>query len=206
MFHDRVRDAVLKRLTPAELRERHVQLAQALAASDRTDPEALARHFRAGGDAARAARYSVLAAERASAAFAFDRAVALYRVALDLAAPDERGELQVRLADALVNAGRGADAAEAYLAAVKGTDRRRAIDLRRRAAEHFLRSGRVDQGVATLRGVLSEVGLPMPASPRRVLVSIIGARLRLWLRGLSVRLRDERDVAPDVLLRTDTCA
>jgi hypothetical protein len=69
-----------------------------------------------------------------------------------------------------------------------------------------LRSGRVDQGVATLRGVLSEVGVPMPATPRRVLISIIGARLRLWLRGLSVRLRDERDVAPDVLLRADTCA
>lgn len=206
LFHDRVRDAVLERLAPASLPARHRDLALALERGGEADPEAVARHFRAAGDVARAVEHTRRAAERASAALAFDRAVTLYRAALELAPTAERSVLSERLADALVNAGRGGEAAERYLAAVDGGDRRRDLDLRRRAAEHFLRSGRVDEGVATLEGVLADVGLTLPPTPRRALFSLLWARLSLWLRGLDHVTVAERDVDPDALLRLDACS
>ncbi len=204
-FHDRVRDTVLERIEAGELTARHLALAEALEAEN-ADPEAVARHFRAAGDIPRAVAHTRRAAQAAAETLAFDRAASLYRAALEIARPEEQSALREKLGDALVNAGRGGEAAEVYLTAVDDRDRRRDLDLRRRAAEHFLRSGRVDEGIQTLRGVLSEVGLTLPATPRRALLSLLTARAELWLRGLAHPIVPESAVDPDTLLKLDACA
>src|SRR5262249_5308741 len=144
-------------------RERHLALARALAASDRADPEAAFEHFRAAGDETSARRYAIEAAEAADRALAFLRAAELYRHAIALRA-GPAAELYARLGDALANAGRGADAADAYIEAAAHAPAREALDLRRTAAEHYLKSGRVERGVEVLRGVLAQVGLRYPES------------------------------------------
>ena len=112
---------------PEELRECHQRLAIALDASGRADPERLAAHFQASRRPTSAAEYAATAAANASEALAFDRAATLYRFALTLreeAGLDE-GNPMVSLGDALANAGRGSEAARAYLAAVPAAPRRR---------------------------------------------------------------------------------
>ena len=73
-------------------------------------------------DPEREAHFIVSAADQAITVLAFDRAGRLYRRALDLEAHAtlSRHQLLVKLGDALTNAGRGAEAARAYLEAVPG--------------------------------------------------------------------------------------
>ena len=103
-----------------------------------------------------AAEYVTRAARQASEALAFDRAARLYLVALNLStAGKETRALRVSLGDALANAGRGAEAAEVFIAATRGASAAENLELRRRAAEQLLRSGHVDRGLAAIRDVLT---------------------------------------------------
>src|SRR6185295_13229847 len=117
------------------------------------------------------ARYSERAADEAAAALAFDRAARLYRQALELHSLEapERRQLQARLGEALAAAGRGPEAAAAFLAAAEGATVAEALDLRRRSSEQLLISGHIDEGLGALDQVLRAVGLRMPATPRRAL-------------------------------------
>src|SRR5439155_27023917 len=147
------------------------------------EPEVLASHFAAAGDAARAGEYYHVAADRAADALAFERAVRLFRTALELAPPDKaaRQALQIKLAHVLASAGRGAEAAREYLAAADGAAKRKALDLRRQAAQQWLLSGELDEGQNVLRTVLQAAGLAEPLRPGW---SLAWLRCRLWLRGL----------------------
>jgi hypothetical protein len=184
-YHDRIRETVTRHLDAGRLRECHVALARAIEGSGRGDPEALAIHFREAGDSAKAGVYAVNAAAQATSALAFDRAARLYRVALEL---DARGGeparlLRVKLGDALANAGRGEEAARAYLAATEGANGGEALELRRRAMEQFLRCGQFAQGFASARAVLEDVGMSMPATRLQALAFYLFGRLQLKLRG-----------------------
>jgi tetratricopeptide (TPR) repeat protein len=143
----------------------------------------------------------------ADLALAFDRAARLYRAALDVLPADhaERRALTVRLGHALVNAGRGKQAAEAYLAAAAAAPPTEMLELRSKAAEQLLKSGHVEHGVATLRDVLVQIGIPYPTTPRRALLAFLGTRVRLRLRGTGFRPREARDLPPDTLTRIDAC-
>src|SRR5262249_23828008 len=111
--------------------------------------------------------------------------------------------LRVRLADTLAHAGRGADAGRAYLEAAAGAPPEQALDLRRRAAEQFLRGGHVDEGLAAVREGLDEIGLSLPETPTRAFASLLYQRARISLRGLAFT---ERDVhTPEELTRIDVC-
>jgi eukaryotic-like serine/threonine-protein kinase len=206
-YHDRIRETVAAQIPPADLRAHHRRLGAVLEASRRADPETLAVHFGQGGEVQKASRYAVAAAAQAFDALAFERAARLYRQALDLhppAAVEERA-LRVRLGDALANAGRGAQAAEAYLAAARGAGPGEAVDLERRAADQLLRAGHHDEGLAVLRAVLARQHLKLPGSPLRALASLIVRRARLAWRGLEFQERREAEVAAADLLRIDTC-
>ncbi len=206
-YHDRIREVVSASLSADVKRAHHRGLALALEGSGTSDPEALALHFHEAGEAERAAEYSSAAAVQAAEALAFDRAARLYRVALEQrnAADPARRDLCIRLADALANAGHGAEAAQAYLDAVSGAPADVALDLRRRAAEQFLISGRIEEGLATLRTVLEKVGLRLAESPRAALFSMLWRRLLVRLRGLRFRERDATQISRETLSRIDVC-
>jgi hypothetical protein len=206
-YHDRIREALVTGLAPAALREHHRRLALVLEAVRRSDPEALAVHFREAGEPGRAGTYYALAAAQAAEALAFDRAAKLYRLALELQAPPgvEGSRLRARLADALAHAGRGAESAREYLRAADSAGAAEALDLRRHAALQLLSSGHVDDGLAALRAILRAVGMKVPETPRRALWSLAWQRLRLRWRGLGFRRRDVGQVGAGELRRLEIC-
>ncbi len=122
-FHDRIREAVLAQIDPAAARVSHHRLALTLEARGGADPEVLAVHFRGGG-AARAGR-RVRRARRGPGRASPSPSTAPFASTasrLELSAFDaaSRRDLTVALGDALTNAGRCPEAAEAYLVAAEG--------------------------------------------------------------------------------------
>jgi hypothetical protein len=206
-YHDRIREVVVARLTPEELARHHRRLAIALEAAGSTDTEVLAVHLQGAGEPARASHYYALAAARAAEALAFDRAARLYHLALETGTPDgaDRGMLRTRLGDALANAGRGAEAARAYLEAAQTADTAAALELRRRATQHYLMSGHHAEGLSATRSVLQAVGLQLAETPGRALLAYLGRRIQLRLRGLGFRERSAEEVPPVDLARIDVC-
>jgi hypothetical protein len=212
-YHDRIRETVTERLSPARLQNRHRRLALALEASGHADPEVLAVHFQGAWDVERAAEYYAVAAGRAAEALAFDRAARLYRLAIELrpVEGDEERALRVKLGDALTNAGRGAEAARAYLQAAEtqspahGGRVADALDLKRKAAEQLLRSGQIDEGSTVLRGLLDRLNMRMAATPGRALLSLLLRRAWIRWRGLGYKERDASQISAEELIKIDTC-
>jgi hypothetical protein len=208
-YHDRIRSSVLANLDAKRRADCHRRLALAMEASGEPDPEALVLHWRGSGEDARAARYAVIAADRASDALAFDRAASFYRLALDLRAASladaEARALTVKLGNALAGASRGSLAAEQFELAAGAAPPAEALELRRRAGEQLMRSGHFDRGVAAMGAVLADVGLRMPTTPRGATVAFGLARLRLRLRGLRFRARDASEIATRDATRIDVC-
>jgi serine/threonine protein kinase len=203
-YHDRVREVAVRVLSAPRLRECHLRLAHTLEADGDADAEALAAHFEGAGDRAGAGKYAVRAAEHAMGALAFDRAASLYRRALSLDAADRRS-LQVSLGDALVNAGRGAEAAPVFLEAAQGEGAARGLELRRRAAEQFLVSGHIDRGVEVLRKVLSSVDVEYAESSVRAILLMLGRLARLRIRGMGFEERRAESIDAWKLARIDVC-
>ncbi|HEY8431238.1 MAG TPA: protein kinase, partial [Sandaracinaceae bacterium] len=192
LYHDRIRETVAAGLAPSEERELHARLARALARRG-ADPERLANHYRGAGELEHALRYTLEAARRADQSLAFGRAAELYAIALQLVAQlgpraldgsIDAAALRVARADALRNAGRGAEAARTYLSAAAEVPRDRALRLRRLAGEQFLLSGHVDEGLAVARTILRELGMSMPESTLFVLGEFFVRRAQLRARGL----------------------
>jgi hypothetical protein len=210
-YHDRVRTAVLAHTGVEASRALHRQLALALEAEPHPDAESLALHWRETGEWERAAEYTAEAAARASRTLAFDRAAQLYRLALELRAsaassdPTIEHGLRVALGHALGNAGRGAEAAKAYLVAADDALAADAADLRREASEQLIRSGRVDEGIATLRSALQPLGVAVARTPGQALRSLLVRRVQVRLRGLGYRERDASDIPARALTRIDFC-
>ena len=206
-YHDRIRETVVAHLEPHVLKAHHRALALALENVPAADPETLQIHFQHAGEHERAARYAIVAADHAADALAFDRSARLYRVALDLSPgePAGRQRIRVKLGDALANAGRGRDAAHAYLAAVEGATAADRLELQRRAAEQLLRSGHIDEGFDAIRAVLATMGMRLAGSPRRAMISMLLRRLQIRLRGLKFNERDVSQISPEELVRIDAC-
>jgi serine/threonine protein kinase len=204
-YHDRIRETVVAHLAPDVLRQHHRRLAQVLEATGQADPEALAIHFHGAEEPVRAARYYALGGDQAAEGLAFDHAARLYGLALELGAwpAVEAAALHAKRADALANAGRGPESAEAYLRAAHGPDPARALELRRRAAFQYCSSGRTAEGRAVLRDVLGAVGMSLPGSLWQAVLRLQWYRFRLWLRGLKYRERDAAQVAAEDLHRID---
>jgi eukaryotic-like serine/threonine-protein kinase len=201
-YHDRVRETAAAQLTPAEVRERHHRLAVVYEASPTPDPEALAQHLAGAGDALRAAEFAVIAAQRAAQALAFERAAQLYRLALSLD-PAQGQTVRAALGEALANAGRGAEAADALLQAAEGAPPAERLDLRGRAAAQLLFAGHMDRGLALLEDILEHIGMHMATTPERALLSLAWQRSKLKLHGLGFKERHESELPATQLKKVD---
>jgi tetratricopeptide (TPR) repeat protein len=208
-WHDRIREAVVRGIDEERSRALHARMAQTLRGVADVDIDLVAWHLRAAGLVDQATDATLDAAERATAQLAFERAATLLQRALEVMRPEDlrRGEVCARLGDQLADAGRGREAAAAYLGALKepGTTTERVLELRRRGAEQLLRAGHVDDGLEVLRDVLHSTGLSLARTPRTALLSLAFRRLKLALRGLQYVERPEAAVSEDVLRRIDTC-
>lgn len=200
--HDRIRETVVAGMDEASRRLRHLALARAYSGSSRADPEAAFEHFRAGGDDASARDFALRAAEAADQGLAFLRAARLYRAAIELGA-EQPEQLYARLGDALANAGRGAEAADAYMEAAARSTGRDALNLRRVAAEHLLKAGHDERGIAVLQQVLSEVGVRYPESTQAAVASLLWHEARLRVARLTRTLRRPQSLSPRLLDRFD---
>ncbi|MDQ3282058.1 MAG: protein kinase, partial [Acidobacteriota bacterium] len=204
-YHDRIREAILSTLPRERKRAHHLTIARTLEDEGLRDPEVLTVHYREAGDNARAASFAIEAGDRAAAALAFESAADFYEMALSLAGGAADPLVQKKLADALANAGRGADAATHYLDAAQAAEGAEALELRRKAMECLLRAGHVDGGLRLIRDVLDAVGLALPATPKRAVAGILLNRVRLLARGLKAEERAATAVDPQQLTRIDVC-
>jgi hypothetical protein len=205
VYHDRIREAVVAGLSEARRTASFRRLATALDGSGRADPETLSVYFFEGGDRAKAADYASIAAAEAGRAFAFDRAARLYRRVLELCPGDEarRGATLESLGEALAAAGRSGEAGEALREAAEGAPPERALDLRRRATEHLLCAGEIDEGMVGLRRSIHDAGMRFPDALWKTAIGLLVGLGWLWLRGFGLR---ERVASPAALRRIDTCA
>lgn len=207
IYHDRIREVIVASLGEEDLANRHDRLARALASAGDADAEALAIHFRAAGDRDRAAEYAQQAAETATSALAFDRAAGMYAMAIELSSTLGRSSarLVLKLAEALVNAGRGRDAALKFLDAARSALPSDALELRRRAAEQLLFSGHIEEGLRVVDTILDQMKMRRPKTRFGAVVSLLFRRFLLFVRGFGFRERSVDAIARDRLVRIDTC-
>jgi hypothetical protein len=209
-YHDRVRNVVVGSLVAGNLCDAHRRIVHALLDAGYTEPELLAVHHAGAGDIPTALDLTLTAAARATNALAFDQAIRLYRRALEYA--DRVGTsttaIQGKLGESFANAGRSAEAAQAYLAAACASPDAAAdenLEWRRRAAEQFLRAGHVDEAMASYRVVLDAAGVRVPRGPKEALAALLLRRAQLHVRGLGSRERRADDVPLAERSRIDTC-
>jgi tetratricopeptide (TPR) repeat protein len=206
-YHDRIRETVVANLAPHAAGACHRRLAEALEFAAGTDPEELAVHYDAAGETEKAARYYAEAATHAAQALAFDRATTLYRSALQLLGENDSQcrDIRIGLANALANAGRGAEAAVEYLNVARISNPAESLEFQRLSATHLMIAGHIDEGLEQLESVLRKLGMRLHKASWRVLCSYLLQQAWLKIRGLQFRERDVTAVPPELLQKIDTC-
>jgi serine/threonine protein kinase len=205
--HGRVALAVTSELAPSVLADLHTRLARALLSTGCTDHQRVARHLRDGGQRAQAVRYLRSAADQAAAGLAFDRAARLYRELLTCGVEeDERAQVETALGDALRNAGLAREAAAAYLRAEQCSGLRAAerFELKRRAAQELLFSGRYDLAQDLVTALLRALDVKLPQGRWRAIAGLLFQRALLAVRGLRYTPRAQVDVPAGEAARSDT--
>jgi hypothetical protein len=185
VYHDRLREHVASTIAEDESRARHRRLAEVYERHASAEPEWLVAHWRAAGEPERALEAAIGAAHVATQKLAFNRAGALYRTALELMpAGDARApHLQERLAEALVNAGRGSEAAAAFVEAARHAptaERRFAFECS--AIQQYLRSGCGAQASELMMRAFARCGLRYPAGKLETFAVLLSSRARIALR------------------------
>jgi eukaryotic-like serine/threonine-protein kinase len=203
-YHDRIREAVVTAVSAADLRTWHERLATAWEESGVARPDTLVTHYHAAGNVARTCVHAVAAAEWAEEALAFDRAAEFYALLVRLEADHTRQQPWfVKLGEALANAGRGHEAAHAFLTALDGASAAEALELERRAASELIRAGYLKEAAGVLDRLLPKVGVRPARNELQALASLLTYRVRIALRGVEFRPRAESQIAPAVLQRID---
>ncbi len=185
-YHDRIRVSVVAALGPEGTRHCHRVLADALERAMNPDLVALTEHLLGAEAFRKAGVYAAKAAEAAEKALAFENAARLYGIALQRnpGERDEERQLQIALGRNLAHAGRGVEAARAYQQAADGADPETALELRRQAAQQWINTGHLDEGILELSGVLKDVGLRLHDSEWSSVADLAANRFRLLVRGL----------------------
>ena len=208
IYHDRLRETLLALLSTEETRQLHMRLVRALDELGDADPETLYEHHLGAGHKVAAGDAALAAATRAAAALAFDRAALFYRRSIELSELNgpERARRTALIGEALANAGRTREAADAFLeAAILSSEATAILGLRRRAAEQLLFGGHIDAGVDVVRTVLRAFGMRLPRGPRLALLALLRRRAQLRIRGISFTERPPMSIPEDELLKIDAC-
>ncbi|MCP4449172.1 MAG: protein kinase [Myxococcales bacterium] len=205
-YHDRIRELLVEQVAPQQLEEIYRALACAFELCAPAEIESIADFYSRAGDVEVAAEHAIRAADRAMAALAFKRAALYYSMALraDHSA-EEAMALNLKLAEALSNAGQGEAAAGAYLEVAKVAPKSVALDQRRKAAESLMRAGHVDRAVELFKNVLASVNLSFSSSNRRAVFNLLFWRAYLSIRGVTFRKRGASELSPDELFKIDVC-
>lgn len=190
-YHDRIREIVAQEAPPADMRQVHRGLAQAIAEEAQQDVEALVVHLKGAGENARAAQYARKAAARALRAQAPSIAANHLAVVLELAnlSAEERVELLVLHGETLRQAGRLHEAASAYRTAAScgggELPPRAALYalLGSRALACLLHAGEMEQAAALTSELSAFVGISMPRGKARTMMVILYRYGALLLRG-----------------------
>jgi hypothetical protein len=211
MFHDKLREYVAQEIATDRQKALHARIARGLAAREDADPEQLSHHFACAGAIDRARHEAERAGDAALSAFAFERASRMFERALSLlaqerteASDDHRRRLFLGLAASLEGLGRGQDAAVRWAEAAQLTqDPADALDLRRRAAEQWLVSGHIEQGLALLDEVAHAASMTVPKTKARAVAEIMLYRTLAApkLRGLGKG--EVREIDRQARLRAD---
>jgi eukaryotic-like serine/threonine-protein kinase len=194
-YHDQIRSAVVELMSPLERQARHARLAQVLARLPDAEPQMLVVHYQQAGDVEAAFGASLRAAEAAEAQLAFDGAAVFYETALDTGAAESlprKAELRQRLAHTLGLAGRGREAAAAYLLAAESAGADQRLRLECLAADQLMRSGYVDESLTLVERLAGTVGITVPRTPAETIRGIVWARIAARIR----LLRAPRRVMP----------
>jgi hypothetical protein len=77
------------------------------------------------------------------------------------------------------------------------------LDCQRKAVEHLLGSGHLPRGLALLKGICDDVGVPYPETRGRAMLSAVWQRVKIRAHGLKWQERDEKDVPKEMLRRLD---
>ena len=204
-FHDQVREASLMWLSAEQLRDWHAHLAEILEGEEGSDPQRLLQHYRGSGNLPAAYRAALGAANTAEGAFAFDQAARFYAEALEMMQADgaEAANLHRRRAEALAKAGRGYEAGLGYLEAARCSVGSDSDEMRRFAAEQFIRSGHLNEGMKSFADLLQRSGVGVPNKRIGSLGRMLVIRAFIRIRGLRWRERSEAEIPTGVLRRLD---
>jgi hypothetical protein len=214
-YHDRVREAIEASMPAATRAAVHrrwadvllssIEAAAAGGAQDAHERATLVHHLERAGDGGRAAAHAREAAARSSTALAFDQAAELYATALRLGTwpAAERTRLMRARAEALRDAGRGREAAEEFVRVAARLPEAERLPLELAAAEQWLASGFLDEGLQRFESILARIGVRWPARAVDVLASLLRERAALAATGLEARPDGPR-LSADERLRLGT--
>jgi eukaryotic-like serine/threonine-protein kinase len=166
VYHDQVREAINAGLSVERKRHLHRKLAHLLEGLADSDPHVLVHHFLMAEQPERAALAARSAADRARGVLAFELEASLVERSLELGVNAEDTWLaHRRIANALSNAGRGSDAAAAFVKAAnflaeQSPGHPDIAKLRVANAEHLLRCGILDQGLDAMYEALRASRIP----------------------------------------------
>jgi tetratricopeptide (TPR) repeat protein len=204
VYHDRIRAAVVRTLEAEQVESLHLELAAGLERIGCLDPEALATHYAAAGCRDKGAVFAAQAAQRAVTALAFNKAADFYRIACENETdPQQRALLSRGIGEALSSAGRGEEAANAFMAAAEYASGRDRLQILSLAAGQFIRTGEMRRGISLLTEVLRQAKLWLPASLGGRLFILGVFRLRIRLRGLSHEERAVQEINAEELFRLE---
>lgn len=197
-----VHDAVVAAASSGTRARRYLDLARQLELYGDADAHLLALLLHRAGELHQAGRWAAVAAERAGAQLAFDRAAWFYRMALALlpTADPRRHELRVGQAEALAHLGRSHDAATVFAEA--GADRAAdSLELHGRMVEEYLLAGDLDDAMAAARAIVGDDAVAPPPGPARR--PSRSGRFALRWRSRRLEIRDPGELDPRDLARAD---
>lgn len=187
VYHDRVREVTQASLSEEESQRIHASLLQQMSLQNRDDHDWLHTLALGAGQRKQAFRHGLLAAERASASLAFERAAELYRSCLTLVDGElELHTLWMKLAAAHSHCRRGYDAARAYSSAAEHAPVAQRGALLQLAASHLVRSGRFDEGETMVQQVMQAEKLHVPKTAAGRLAALGWEHARIALRRFDV--------------------